>query len=52
MVQHIRDSQFVVFHEEDDFHEEWELPDAELVFLRESEDGHMHTVTRDMLPHV
>jgi hypothetical protein len=24
---------YTIFHEEEDFHEDWELPDRELVFM-------------------
>ena len=42
---------YTIFHEEDDFHEDWELPDPELVFMRASEADHQVIVSRDMLPH-
>ena len=40
-----------IFHEEEDFHEDWELPDPELVFMRASKADHQVIVSRDMLPH-
>ena len=43
---------YTIFHEEDDVHEDWELPDAELVFMCESEADHAVEVTREMLPHL
>ena len=52
IVRHMRGASYAVFHEEDDEHEFWELPDAELVFMRESETDHCTDVSRDMLPRV
>ena len=56
IVQHHRvsggDESYTVLHEEDDFHEDWQLPDAELVFMRESESDHVVQVSRNMLPHM
>jgi hypothetical protein len=52
VVQHMGGTSYAVFYEEDDTHEFWELPDAEIVFMRESEPDHCVDVSRDMLPHV
>ena len=44
-------STYTTFHEEDDFHEEWQLPDQELVFARACVDGsHIVRVKRNMHP--
>ena len=51
-MQHLGESWYTVFHDEDDEHEDWELPDPELVFMRESASDHIVQVTRNMLPHV
>ena len=50
IVQHQGDAWFTVFYEVDDEHEDWGLPDAELVFMCACEAGHMVEVTRGMLP--
>ena len=39
------------FHE-NDHHEDWILPDPELVFMRESLPGHTIQVSRTMMPRV
>ena len=52
VVQHLSESWYTVFHDEDDEHEDWELPDPELVFMRESVSDHMVQVSRSMLPGV
>ena len=52
VVQHLGSSGYSIFYEEDDEHEDWELPDPELVFMCNSEADHTVPVSRDMLPHV
>jgi len=52
VVQHLGSSGYSIFYEEDDEHEDWELPDPELVFMCNSEADHTIPVSRDMLPHV
>jgi hypothetical protein len=41
---------YVVFHEEEDVHEEWALPDGQIVYRCESAGEHRRNVTRAMLP--
>ena len=50
IVQHFGEAGYSVFHEEDDEHEDWVLPDAELVFMCESEANHVVKVSREMMP--
>ena len=53
VVQHQGGDDYKVFHDEDlDVWEDWEVPDPELVFMRESESNHFTQVSRNMLPSV
>ena len=52
IVQHLGGDGYLVFHEEDNLWEGWDVPDPELVFMCMSEAGHVVQVSRDMLPSV
>ena len=50
VVQHFGDSSYSVYYAEDHAHEDWTLPDDELVFRCVSAGSYTVKVSRDMLP--
>ena len=51
VVKHLGRSSYTVLYESDNQHEDWDLPDSDLVFMCESPRGdHIREVTCHMLP--